>query len=94
VGTQDRLGELLGNAVSQLRASRREFVFRFRSPDDFVHFFGANYGPVHKAFQALDEPGQQRLHDDLAALATQHDRAPGPSVAMASEYLEAVAICK
>jgi hypothetical protein len=68
------------------------FVFRFRSPDDFAQFFRANYGPVHKAFQALDDPGRQRLHDDLVALAQRHDRAPGPSVAMPSEYLETVAV--
>jgi hypothetical protein len=61
-------------------------------PDDFVHFFRANYGPVHKAFLALDEPDRQRLYDDLAALAREHDGAPGPSVAMASEYLEATAV--
>jgi hypothetical protein len=47
---------------------------------------------VHKAFLALDEPGRERLYDDLAALAREHDHAPGPSVAMASEYLEATAV--
>jgi hypothetical protein len=62
------------------------------SPDDFVGFFRANYGPVHTAFEALDEPGRRRLHDDLAALAAKHDRAQGPSVALPSEYLETVAV--
>jgi hypothetical protein len=47
---------------------------------------------VHKAFAALDEPGQRRLHDDLMALARDHDRATGPSVAMPAEYLEVVAV--
>jgi hypothetical protein len=91
-GTEERLGELLGPAVSQLTATPRRFVFRFRSPDDFVHFFRANYGPVHKAFLALDKPGRERLYDDLAALARERDSALGPSVAMASEYLEATAV--
>lgn len=91
-GTEERLGELLGPAVSELRTERRVFVFRFRSPADFAGFFRANYGPVRKAFEALDERGQRRLHDDLVALAQRHDRARGPSVAMASEYLEAVAV--
>jgi ubiquinone/menaquinone biosynthesis C-methylase UbiE len=91
-GTEERLHELLGSATSGLRSVRRVFVFRFRSPDDFAQFFRANYGPVHKAFQALDDPGRQRLHDDLVALAQRHDRAPGPSVAMPSEYLETVAV--
>lgn len=67
-------------------------MFRFRSPADFVVFFRDNYGPVHKAFAALDEPAQRRLHDDLVALAREFDRATGPSVAMPSEYLEVVAV--
>jgi SAM-dependent methyltransferase len=90
-GTEERLGELLGDAVSRLDIQRRTFVFRFRSPDDFATFFRDNYGPVHKAFGALDEPGRERLYDDLTALAREHDREEGPSVAMPAEYLEVVA---
>jgi hypothetical protein len=90
-GTEERLGELLGGAVSRLEVERRSFVWRFRSPDEFASFFRDNYGPVHKAFGALDEPGRQRFHDDLTALAREHDQEPGPSVAMPAEYLEVVA---
>jgi SAM-dependent methyltransferase len=90
-GTEERLRELLGDAVSRLDIQRRAFVFRFRSPDDFATFFRDNYGPVHKAFGALDEPGRERFYDDLTALAREHDREEGPSVAMPAEYLEVVA---
>ena len=90
-GTEERLGELLGDAVSRLDIQRRTFVFRFRSPDDFASFFRDNYGPVHKAFGALDEPGRERLYDDLTALAREFDQEEGPSVAMPAEYLEVVA---
>jgi SAM-dependent methyltransferase len=90
-GTEERVRELLGDAVSRLDMQRRTFVFRFRSPDDFATFFHDNYGPVHKAFGALDEPGRERLYDDLTALAREHDREEGPSVAMPAEYLEVVA---
>jgi SAM-dependent methyltransferase len=90
-GTRQRLEELLGAGVSGLETGEREFVFRFRSPDDFARFFRDNYGPVHKAFEALDDAGREQLHDDLAALARTHDRGPGPSLAIPSTYLEAVA---
>ena len=90
-GTEERLGELLGDALSRLEVQRRTFVFRFRSPDDFASFFRDNYGPVHKAFGALDEPGRERLYDDLTALAREFDQEEGPSVAMPAEYLEVVA---
>jgi SAM-dependent methyltransferase len=91
-GTEQRLHELLGDGVSRLEANPREFVFRFRSASEFADFFRANYGPVHKAFEALDEPGRQGLHDDLVALAGRYDRSAGPSVAIPSEYLEVVAV--
>lgn len=90
-GTEERLGELLGDAVSRLDIQRRTYVFRFRSPDDFATFFRDNYGPVHKAFGALDEPGRERLYDDLTALAREHDQEEGASVAMPAEYLKVVA---
>jgi SAM-dependent methyltransferase len=91
-GTQERLHELLGGGVARLEATQREFVFRFRSASELAEFFRANYGPVRKAFEALDEPGRRRLDDDLVALAGRYDRAAGPSVAIPSEYLEVVAV--
>lgn len=90
-GTEPRLAELLGDGVSELLVRPRTFVFRFRSPDEFVDFFRTNYGPVHTAFAKLDEPGRAALRRDLADLAASHDRSTGPSLAMPSEYLEVVA---
>jgi hypothetical protein len=91
-GTEEGLRELLGSGVAELRCSRQAFAFRYASPEDFADFFTTNYGPVHKAFQAQDQAGRRRFHDDLVALAREHDRGPGPSVAMPSEYLQAVAV--
>jgi len=54
--------------------------------------FRDNYGPVHKAFAALDEAGREGLWADLVDLAVRRDRRAGPAVAIPSEYLEAVAI--
>ena len=91
-GTEERLRELFGDDVSELETSEQRFVFRFRSPEDFAGFFGANYGPVLKALDALDDAGREQLHRDLVELARRHDSTPGESVAIGSEYLVAVAI--
>jgi SAM-dependent methyltransferase len=91
-GTAERLADLLGEGVSELSVRPRTFVFRFRSPGDFVDFFRTNYGPVHTAFRALDEAGRDRLQEDLVQLVEEHDGASGSSVALPSEYLEAFAI--
>ncbi len=92
-GTEDRVRELLGARGAGLRATRRHFVFRFESAEAYVEFFRAHYGPTLKAFAALDDAGQAALAADLAALARRHDRlgTDGGAVAIASEYLEAVA---
>jgi SAM-dependent methyltransferase len=90
-GTEPRLTELIGDGVSDLLVRPRTFVFRFRSPAEFVDFFRANYGPVDRAFAGLDDAGRVRLGDDLAALAATHGRPAGPSLAIPSEYLEVVA---
>ncbi len=91
-GTEEHVRCLLGRAVGDLALSRREFVFRFRSPMEFVEVFRDYYGPVRHAFDTLDERGRQAMHEDLVALVARHDREPGPSVAVPSEYLEAVAV--
>jgi len=90
-GTEAHLRQLLGDAVSDLMLNRREFVFRFRSPTEFVEFFRDYYGPVRKAFDALDERGRDRLSVELAGLAHRHDRSSGPSIAVPAEYIEAIA---
>jgi hypothetical protein len=59
--------------VIDLRTTEREFAFRFRPAAELTDFFRVNYGPVRKAFEALDEAGHARLRADLTALATEHD---------------------
>jgi SAM-dependent methyltransferase len=88
-GTEDRVRELLVGAKVQIR--RREFVFRFRSAEEFADFFRDCYGPVHKAFAALDALGRKQLYADLVSLAQRRDVEPGPTVALPAEYLEVVA---
>jgi SAM-dependent methyltransferase len=93
-GTREHLEQLLGGAVDELALARREFVFRFRAPAEFVDEFRESCSPVRRAFDALDELGRRRLYDDLAALAARHDREPGSSLAVPSEYIEAIALVR
>src|SRR3954452_25544485 len=64
-GTEQRLRELFGNGISELKANRRTFVFRYRSPAHFLEIFRTYYGPMLKAFAALDQAGQAALAGDL-----------------------------
>ena len=56
-GTRARLSELFGAAGRFDRDEARHFVFRYRSPEHWLDVFKTYYGPVLKAFAALDGAG-------------------------------------
>jgi len=89
-GTRGRLTELFGPAVSWIKTEPRQFNFRYRSPEHFVEIFKTYYGPMLKAFAALEPPQQQRLHDDLCALVARMNKADDGTMVVPSEYLEIV----
>src|SRR5215211_702583 len=67
-GTEQRLRELFGDGISELRITRRYFVFRHRSAEHWLEVFRTYYGPVLKAFAALDAASQAGLAGDLTEL--------------------------
>jgi SAM-dependent methyltransferase len=89
-GTEARLKEMFGASSSAIRAERRHFVFRYRSPVHFLDVFKSYYGPMLKAFAALDEANQQKLHQDLMMLIGSMNRADDGTMVVPSEYLEVV----
>jgi len=86
-GTRARLDELFGEAAA-IKAQSRHFVFRYRSAEHFLDVFRSYYGPMLKAFAALDAAGQQGLRHDLLALIGSMNRADDGTMLLPSEYLE------
>lgn len=91
-GKREHLAELLGDGIASLEAQHRDFNFRYASASHFIEVFRAYYGPIKKAFAALDEKGQASLTNDLEALLAEHDRGGGGSLAVPGDYLEVVAV--
>jgi ubiquinone/menaquinone biosynthesis C-methylase UbiE len=89
-GTAARLEEMFGSEASEIVAEPLMFVFRYRSPDHWLDVFKSYYGPMLKAFTALDETGQAALRRDLVTLLGEFNRADDGTVVVHSEYLEAV----
>jgi ubiquinone/menaquinone biosynthesis C-methylase UbiE len=85
-GTQARLNEMFAGA--DIDAQPRMFVFRYKSPEHFLDVFRTYYGPMYKAFGALDAEKQKALAADLIALVGEFNRADDGSMAVHSEYLE------
>jgi ubiquinone/menaquinone biosynthesis C-methylase UbiE len=90
-GTEQRLNELFADGISQLTTTRRMFTFRYRSAEHFLDVFRTYYGPVLKAFAALDTAGQANLARDLTELIERFNQAGAGTLAVPSEYLEVVA---
>jgi ubiquinone/menaquinone biosynthesis C-methylase UbiE len=93
-GTRERLDELFGAGVASIAAPPRHFMFRYRSRDHFIDVFSSYYGPMLKAFSALDEAGRRRLRADLTALIDQLNRAKDGTMTVPGEYLEVVIVKK
>lgn len=88
-GNEDALNKLF-RSVESITTTSSHFIFRYRDPAHFVDVFRTLYGPVHKAFLALDRDGQAALEADMLALIDRFNTAKDGSVRIPSEYLEIV----
>jgi ubiquinone/menaquinone biosynthesis C-methylase UbiE len=89
-GTPARITEMFGAAATSIKAERRHFTFRYRSPEHFMEVFRNYYGPMLKAFAALDEKNRQGLRDDLLALIGRMNVAADGTMIVPGQYLEIV----
>jgi ubiquinone/menaquinone biosynthesis C-methylase UbiE len=88
-GVPTHLGQLFGSNAA-IEARSKFFTFRYKSPAHMVDIFRTFYGPVLKAFAALDAEAQPKLEADLLALMGEFNKAKDGSLVVPSEYLEAV----
>jgi ubiquinone/menaquinone biosynthesis C-methylase UbiE len=87
-GTKARLDEMFASQAGDIQITRRDFAFRYRSAEHFVDIFKTYYGPVLKAFAALDGTNQNNLKRDLLALIAAMNRSGDATMVVPSEYLE------
>jgi SAM-dependent methyltransferase len=90
-GTEQRLRELFGERVSEVRTARRSIDLCADSAAEFVEFNRTWLGPTRAAFAQLDEDGQARLAADLAAELEPFNRATDGTLVAEAEYLEIIA---
>ena len=89
-GTRGRFVELFGSTNLSIQTEPRNFNFRYRSAGHFLEILRTYYGPVLKAFAALDEDKQCGLKEDLHALIARMNKANDGTMVVPSEYLEVV----
>jgi SAM-dependent methyltransferase len=87
-GTEARLRELFGARIDTIAIERKDFMFRYHSGAHWLEVFRTFYGPLHKAFAALDTELQESLTADLIALVERFNRATDGTLVAPSEYIE------
>jgi hypothetical protein len=88
-GTSAHLDHLFGLDAA-IATQSRHFVFRYRSAEHWVEFFRTYYGPVHKAFAAIEPEARARLEVDIHNLLRELNVAEDGTLVIPGEYLEAI----
>jgi len=89
-GTRGRITEMFGSHASSIKLEPRIYTFRYRSPQHWLDVFKTYYGPLLKAYAALEPAAQSALTGDLTALIAEFNRAGDASMVVPGEYLEIV----
>jgi ubiquinone/menaquinone biosynthesis C-methylase UbiE len=89
-GTSAWLEQHFGPNARRISIEPKMFVFRYKSPAHFMDVFRTYYGPIHKAFLALEGGAQAALARDLEELIAQFNLATDGSMKVPSEYAEIV----
>ena len=89
-GAEDYVQQLFGAQASNIKTTRKDFVFRYRSPEHWIDVFRTWYGPVHKAFAALGAERANALHADLLDLIARFNESGDGTMVAPAEYLEIV----
>jgi SAM-dependent methyltransferase len=88
-GKKAHLDELFGSGGT-VAVESRYFTFRYKSPAHFLDVFRSYYGPVHKAFAAVEPSARETLQADILKLIGDFNGATDGTVVIPSEYLEVV----
>jgi ubiquinone/menaquinone biosynthesis C-methylase UbiE len=88
-GSKAHLDTLFGSQTP-VAAQSKNFVFRYKSPAHWIEIFRTYYGPVVKAFAAIDPEAREALEVELYALLDKFNVAKDGTLVVPSEYLEVV----
>jgi ubiquinone/menaquinone biosynthesis C-methylase UbiE len=91
-GTEPHIVSLFGSQAADIRYVRRQFNFRYRSCAHFIQVFRDFYGPMLKAFAALDEIKRAALERDITDLLERLNTAGRNWLVVPAEYLEVVIV--
>jgi hypothetical protein len=87
-GNTARLEELFDG--HEINSSLQTFTFRYESPEHWLEVFRNYYGPINRAFAALDAEKATALEADILDLLERSNWGRGGTLIVPGEYLEVV----
>jgi SAM-dependent methyltransferase len=90
-GSEEHVRELFGDGIAELRTERRANRQTFRSPEHYLDFFGAYFGPLRSAFEQVGPEGAPALEADLREY-LENLRGDSSALVIEPEYLQVVAV--
>jgi SAM-dependent methyltransferase len=92
-GDEATVRERLSEGVAELHLTKRQYPFYYPfPPSEVVEHFRTYYGPMNRAFNALDDARQDALRRDLEQLWDEHNSDTDGTTRYDSEYLEVIAV--
>ncbi|MGG5890814.1 class I SAM-dependent methyltransferase [Falsiroseomonas sp. HC035] len=89
-GTEERIEAMFGGQAASIRIEKRAFVFRYGSARHWLDVFRGYYGPLLKAFAALEQEAAAALERDVIDLVARFNRSGDDTMVVPSDYLEIV----
>jgi hypothetical protein len=90
-GVEERVRELFGDGVTELRFEKKKARQAFRSIDQYLEFFRAYFGPVKAAYEKVGPEGEAALTADLRTYLEEINTAGDRALVIEPEYLQIVA---
>jgi SAM-dependent methyltransferase len=91
-GTEDRVRELFGDGVTNLKMERRISRQPFRSIDHYLEIFRNYFGPIKLAFERVGPDGEAALEADLRTQLEKCNTAGDRAFVLEPEYLQVTAL--
>jgi ubiquinone/menaquinone biosynthesis C-methylase UbiE len=91
-GTPEHLADLFGDRVEWISLTKRNYVFRYHTPEHYSQWFREFYGPITRVAATLTDSELAQFAENLADVPRQFNRADDGTVVAPGEYLEAIGV--
>jgi SAM-dependent methyltransferase len=91
-GTEERVRELFGDGISDLRTEVRPSRQAFRSPAHYIEFFRTYFGPMKMAFERAGAENEAAFEADLRAFLEETNRGGDRALVLEPTYLQLIAL--